>query len=46
MQCVAVLSNYTEATLRNQLSPEIAPTAFLQDFRGITYLNGILQLPK
>lgn len=46
MQSVAVLSNYTAARLRGELSPEIVPTAFLQDFRGITYLNGILRLPK
>lgn len=46
MQSVAVLSNYTEARLRDELSPEMAPTAFLRDFRGITYLNGILGLPE
>jgi mannitol-1-/sugar-/sorbitol-6-phosphatase len=46
MRSVAVLSNYTEASLRNELSPEIAPTAFQHDFRGIAYRNGILQLPK
>lgn len=46
MQSVAVLSNYAEARLRDELGPEVVPTAFLQDFRGITYLNGILRLPK
>lgn len=46
MRSVAVLSNYTEARLRDELSPEIVPTAFLQDFRGITYLNGVLRLPE
>ena len=46
MQSVAVLSNYTEARLRDELSPEMVPTAFLRDFRGITYLNGILRLPE
>ena len=45
MQFVAVLSNYTEAKLRHELGPQIVPKAFLQDLLGITYLNGILQLP-
>jgi HAD superfamily hydrolase (TIGR01509 family) len=45
MQSVAVLSNYTEASLRNELGPEVVPTAFLQTLLGISYLNGILQLP-
>jgi beta-phosphoglucomutase-like phosphatase (HAD superfamily) len=46
MQSVAVLSNYTEASLRNELGPEVVPTAFLQNLLGISYLNGILQLPN
>jgi sugar-phosphatase len=46
MQSVAVLSNYTEASLRSELGAEIVPTAFLQNFLGISYLNGILQLPN
>jgi beta-phosphoglucomutase-like phosphatase (HAD superfamily) len=28
------------------LNPEIVPRAFLQDFRGITYLDGILRLAE
>lgn len=46
MRSVAVLSNYTEAQLRDELHPEITPTAFIQDFRDVTYRNGILRLAK
>jgi HAD superfamily hydrolase (TIGR01509 family) len=46
MQSVAVLSNYTEASLRNELGPQILPRAFLEDFLAVTYHNGILQLPN
>jgi HAD superfamily hydrolase (TIGR01509 family) len=46
MQSVAVLSNYTEPCLREELNPEMVPWAFLQDFRGVTYLDGILRLPE
>jgi beta-phosphoglucomutase-like phosphatase (HAD superfamily) len=46
MQSVAILSNYTEARLRNELGPEIVPAVFLPNFLGISYLDGILKFPN
>jgi mannitol-1-/sugar-/sorbitol-6-phosphatase len=46
MQSVAILSNYTEARLRNELGPEIVPAVFLQNFLGISFLDGILRFPN
>ena len=45
MQSVAILSNYTEARLRNELGPEIVPAVFLPNFLGIAFLDGILKFP-
>jgi HAD superfamily hydrolase (TIGR01509 family) len=46
MESVAVLSNYSEAGLRNELGPEVVPMAFLKDLLAVSYHNGILQLPN
>jgi HAD superfamily hydrolase (TIGR01509 family) len=44
MQSVAILSNYSEAELRNELGPEVVPAAFLPNLLGVSYANGILTI--
>ena len=45
MQSVAVTTNYTEGALRDELGPDIAPSAFIKNYLGLKFSHGQLSLP-
>ena len=44
MRSIAVLSNYSEAQLREELGPDVQPLAFVPDLRCVRYAQGRLHL--
>ena len=45
MQSVAILTNYTERQLRQELGAEVAPMAFLPNLVQLEYRDGSVSLP-
>jgi mannitol-1-/sugar-/sorbitol-6-phosphatase len=45
MRSVAIVSSFTEESLRKQLEPMIAPVGFLQGYYGVVFSDGFLRLP-
>jgi sugar-phosphatase len=45
MRAVAVLSNYTEVDLRNEVGPDMLPSTFIANFLGASFRDGVLRLP-
>jgi mannitol-1-/sugar-/sorbitol-6-phosphatase len=46
MPSIAIVSNYTEAELRKELGPEMAPLAFLPNFLGVSFADGTVTIPN
>jgi sugar-phosphatase len=45
MRSVAILTHYTQAQLRLELGPAVAPIAYLPDLAGLEFRDGVLSLP-
>jgi hypothetical protein len=43
---VAILTNYSEGALRQELGPQISSIAYLSDLRHVHYHDGMLHLPR
>ena len=46
MRSVAILTNYSEDALRQELGPQISPIAYLPDLQGVRFHDGMLYLPR
>jgi sugar-phosphatase len=46
MRSVAILTNYSEDALRQELGPQISPFAYLRDLQGVHFHDGMLYLPR